>query len=69
MKTIKVRIAVAVDVQYEWAACGWDCANDTEMQYDASQALSNDILSRYFIEAEIPIPETTVIQGTVTKAE
>jgi len=66
-KTVKVRIAVCVDPQGDWSSSGWSGATDEDMMENASGDTSMDA-KQYFIEAEIPIPEPEIVQGTVSPA-
>jgi hypothetical protein len=69
MQTIKVRIAVAVNEKGEWNSAGWnhhkdDSKADNNKRSSALEGLEpgrQEVV--YFIEAEVPIPES--IQGTI----
>lgn len=70
MKTVRIRIAVAVDQQGHWNASGWsgeyspakDAAIDSALEYCGSGAVL------YWVEADLPIPEAVVVQGEVKPA-
>ncbi len=66
-KTATVRIAVAVDQDGDWAACGAIYITDEEMMGDATYHL-NDGAARYWVTATLPIPEPQEISGTVEAA-
>ena len=66
MKTVRVRIAVAVDRDGAWVASGWsdakgepcDCIGDMVDGLEVGEA-------RSFVEADVPLPEQAVIEGEV----
>jgi hypothetical protein len=64
MKTVKVRIAVAVDPTGYWAAFG-----DKSMSDEAMMDIVVDSVelgeARYFLVAELAIPETKEMQARV----
>lgn len=73
MKTKRVRIAVAMNEDGEWYAYGWrDNSNTPNEEADgvkaskAEEALTGVNITTHFVEADIPIPESTTIEGTVT---
>lgn len=60
-KTVKVRIAVAVDPDGDWYAAGWS-SRDSNYEDDAMSCCLENIgynERRYFIEAELTIPGAT----------
>jgi hypothetical protein len=65
---IKVRIALAVDCAAQWMAIGWNHGNpdDDTMMSNAEDAV-DDGNSRYWIEAEVDVPEDKTVIGTVTE--
>ena len=69
MKTVKVRIAVAVDSQGNWAASGWSGKGDPGAASDYMADIARDGVGEgealYWVEAEIPMPEVQTIQGDV----
>lgn len=66
MKTVKVKIAVAVDPDGDWNANGWSSADDDIMMMDLVVDTLKDGEARYWVEAELPVPETQSVQGQVT---
>lgn len=67
MKKVKVKIAVAVDKDGSWNAHGWSgYDNDDEARYQVTLD-AGSVNNFYWIEAELPIPEETVIHGDVIK--
>lgn len=72
-KTVRVRIAVAVIPNGEWACAGWSTSHSAASYANDAFGRAVDSLesgeARYWIEADIPIPETQTIAGTVTLAE
>jgi hypothetical protein len=72
MKTLKVRIAVAVNPKtMEWNSAGWklsgDVSDEDKMEF-AVEPLP-EVEQRFWIEAELPIVEPDVIIGKVSNAE
>lgn len=74
MKTIKVRIALAVDRNGDWGATGWSTKSDAK-QYEADTfCVAAENLetgeARYWIEAEVHVPDRVVgtVQATVRGA-
>jgi hypothetical protein len=70
MKTIRVRIAVAVDPGGSWSSCGWQHADnaprsDEDKAMDALDTMSAAAVV-HFVEADIPLPTTETIEGEVT---
>ncbi len=71
MKTVKVRVAVAVDTDGKWAASGWG----TLVSLNKEQAMDIAVEgvepgeARYWLEAELTIPEHTTIQATVEEIQ
>lgn len=66
MKTVRVRIAVAVNERGEWHAFGGDFEDDWAMD-EAVANVSEDVrVAEHFIEADVPIPEPSTIEGQVT---
>lgn len=70
-KTVRVRIAVAVDVDGNWNACGWGTALGIEDEGvnvgNAVEGLPDKFRRSYvrFVEADVSIPEFSTIQGEV----
>lgn len=70
-KTVKVRIAVAVDERGNWSGFGWPTVLEHEMLTDA---LNSDDLGgvrhALIIEADVPLPlPPKTIKGKVTAAK
>ena len=71
MKTVKVRIAVAVRSDGDWIACGWKGVRDGEAMSTVIDNAGKDA-SRYWITAELPVPEVPevpTVAGTVEVAQ
>jgi hypothetical protein len=68
MKTVKVRIAVAVDRNGNWSASGYD-------GHEKNDPFSNviDVLepgeARYWVTAELSLPHCEEVQGEVERAD
>ena len=58
MKTIKVRIAVAINHEGQWNAYGYSAAGDESWSdlMDAFETLEGETRG-YFVTAEIPVPD------------
>lgn len=66
-KTVKVRIAVAVDPEGNWGCAGWKNADQDELHSYAVENLENGE-HRYWLDAELKIPEIPEISATVSSA-
>lgn len=66
MKTVKVRIAVAVDPKGAWNASGWSGATN-KVAMDCAVDVVESGEARYWLEAELPIPEPQEVQAVVTQ--
>jgi len=68
MKTVKVRIAVLVDPKGAWAAYGGNGISDaTAMDNCLDGVGDND--ARFWLTAELPVPEAQEIAATVEEAK
>jgi len=80
VRTVKVKIAVAVDSDGNWNAVGWNLIppkKDVEMTEnqiaqaeggmmdDAVDCLSQTGEARYWVEAELPLPTIDTVDGEV----
>lgn len=63
MKTVKVRIAAAVDANGKWCAYGSSTSDFDDLVLDDLEPGE----ARYWIEAELSIPETGVVQAAVAE--
>lgn len=69
-KTVKVRIAVAVDSNEEWSAVGWDDQSPDQCATSAIQNLGgNNPTHVVFVDAVVPVPRQRpkVVKGKVAK--
>jgi len=66
MAKVKVRVAVAVDHTGDWNSCGSKNMKDKEAMSIASETVEEGE-ARYFLEAELDIPEHAVVQAKVEK--
>ncbi len=66
-KTVRVRIAVAVDGYGCWEASKWE-DNDRCNTHEVLEAMGFTRGQRvvHFIEADVPLPEPQTIEGEVT---
>lgn len=64
MKTVRVRIAVAVDEKCQWKAYGHWNAFDVDMTQQANLYVRHR-QHVVFVEADVPVPESPVIEGEV----
>lgn len=67
MNTVRVRIAVAVDRKGGWNAVGWPTIQ-AETVMDAAEEGGNGADARYWVEADLPIPEIQTVNGEVKEA-
>lgn len=67
MKTVKVKIAVAVDPHGNWNAVGWNEAakNNPNLPMDLAISSVEEGEAHYWITAELPIPAAREIEGNV----
>jgi hypothetical protein len=67
MKTVKVKIAVAVDECGCWYAYGENSSTPDESAGEARGWVHDDgCVASYFVEAELPVPKTTLAVGPIT---
>ncbi len=69
-KTVRVRVAVSLGYHGEWCygAIGWSDMTDSvaiDQAVDVGDVAN--VRAVHFIEADIPIPEPTVVEGKVVK--
>lgn len=67
-KTVNVRIAVAVDCSGAWNASGCPTASGNDIMELACEGVA-DGAARYWITAELVVPENREISGTVETAK
>lgn len=67
MKTVKVRIAVSVDPKGNWGSSGSSGQDEAEA-HSWTVDLLQDGEARYWIEAELPVPEIATVQATVIES-
>lgn len=63
-KTVRVRIAVAVDMDGDWNCAGWSRCEDAQAMSIATDTLS-DGEARYFLLADLPVPGIREIRPQV----
>ena len=70
MKTVKVRIAVAVDAEGNWAAYGFVGASEKVAMAGVAQRLPwGKAEASHWLTAELPVPEAQEIAATVEEAK
>ncbi len=70
MKTVKVRVAVAVDPSGKWSAAGWSREDGTPDEGAAMDVVLESVdegEARYWIEAELPLPGTVTFKGEIKR--
>jgi hypothetical protein len=67
MAKVKVRVAVAVDPQGDWASSGFSGQDEAEAHSYCTDHIQPGE-SRYWLEAEVDIPEPVTVQAEVTPA-
>ena len=67
MKTVKVRIAVAVDPEGDWDARGESGQQDVRTL--RALAYNSNLDRVYWLTAELPVPEAQEIAATVEEAK
>lgn len=67
MKTVRVRIAVAVGPDGEYSCAGWDKPdNDADVMGQAKDLLPGVVSFAAWVEADVPVPEEAVVEGEVS---
>ena len=67
-ETVKVRICVAVSADGKWHAAGWSDTDDGQIAAEAEDFIPTPFehpIESVWIEAEIPLPQETTVQGKV----
>jgi hypothetical protein len=64
-RTVPVRIAVALGSGGAWAAWGESGRRDRDMCDEALGQVGDDVKACYIVTADIPVPETREISGSV----
>ena len=65
-KTVRVRIAVAVDPSGRWNASGWSTA-PTGMEAELAIDGVGEGERLFWVEADLPIPVEQVVEGQVSE--
>lgn len=66
MKTVRVRIAVVVDEKGRYNSAGWNNCDDNYLRASAVESFEPEGMEAvYFIEADVPLPESKTVEGTV----
>jgi hypothetical protein len=76
VKTIRIRIAVAVGSSGAWNSCGWGGIDgnekDDQLVSLVMEPMEDEVVRRYWVEFDVPVPiaETVNISAvTVTPAK
>lgn len=63
-QTVHVRVAVAVDTEGAWNACGWSEGNDEQ-----ASSIARDTVGQgeacYFLTADLPVPASRDVEARV----
>lgn len=54
-RTVRVRVAVAIDVHGEWKAVGWGEARDADVLDRVTRMLDDDVASVFWVETNVPV--------------
>jgi hypothetical protein len=65
-KTVKVRIAVSVDRAGAWSSAGWSGSDSEDLHSYTIESLEPGE-NRYWLEAELVVPETKTITAQVNQ--
>jgi hypothetical protein len=68
MRTVHVRIAVAVDTEGDWNSCGWRDGDEKDVMGICVETLGSGE-ARYWLEADLPVPCVQTIQAAVSTME
>ena len=68
-KTVRVRVAVAVDPDGTWNAVGWSGAKDDDDMVGLALDMVGTQESVYWLTADLPLPATVEIPAEVTRDE
>ena len=67
-KMVKIKVAVGIEPSGKWNALGWSGGHDDIVMTDCVEHLQEGE-ARYWLEAEVHVPEVPVIRAEVTDAE
>ena len=65
MKTVKVRIAVAISPDGSWNSCGWSDGTEKECMAIACDTVPEGE-SRFWLEAELPVNDVKVVRASIS---
>lgn len=71
-RTVRVRIAVAMDAEGHWAACGWGTGEKLGMSSAETMANARAMMTdfggvEHWIEADVPLPGRQTVRGEVVQ--
>jgi hypothetical protein len=67
-RTVRVRIAVAVNERGEWCCAGWTGGKDedhTRSALETSEYHGGTLEAIHFVEADVPLPVSQTVEGEV----
>ena len=64
-RTVRVRACCAVDADGDWNICGWKGAKNEAAMRDIACDMVKDGERVTWIEASVPLPEETTVEGEV----
>lgn len=64
-KTVRVRVAVAVNGDGDWYAAGQKGQDDFTISGDCASSLIGPVTGVFWLEADLPIPEAKTIEAEV----
>lgn len=70
-KTVRVRIALAMNEHGEWSSAGWNNASDADMESELNNLYfaKGEPKAIDYIEADVPVPEVKTIEGRIARRE
>jgi len=66
-KTVRVKVAVAVDKNGKWNSCGWSNGEEKDV-CDLAVEPVDEGESLYWLTADLPIPEEQTVEAEVENA-
>jgi|GEM_PF-1959423 len=63
---MKIKIALAVSSEGDWAASGWSGISDEESMELCLDGITGSITT-HWIEVNVPVPNESIMEGRMTK--